>query len=696
MVVPVEAPRVAVAADGTLAAIHEPSRVTIVELPGGVAFAEIGVDPDALASEVAWVGAPPRILVSSRYVAHTTVHLLDPQGPRTIAEIRLEAPMQLFTSVGSTALVIGPASAAVLSAGESHLTWSQVPARSVPVTAGAAGGQFVVALTGSIEEWDPQSRLPKRRLRLPRAAVITAVGGSDRIVWMTTQQEPARIDVIPIINRGQPRAHDLPEPIAHITGHPRSDLVACVGARSGGLYVIDLDGKRPVRRIRPDGVPRIESVALAIGRMVGVVAAQAGQPIAILSLDGREPGAGSGPDLVPPPSDPAIRSPLSEALAVPEAAAPEAAAPEAAMPEAAVPEAAAPEAAAPEAAAPDALATPDAPALEAPVAPDPDERRSAAPAREPPPRVDLLEPSSSPVWSPNATSAPVPAPATARPTSSVATAVSRLRQATNQAASRPAAVADARPAPSAGERFSAWRDLVRQDQPRGEPSVPAPIPAGPSPRSDARSSWRDEVVAWSRIITSGGIDYNAPAAPAIDAVLARFELAHQLRPVLVLLYGAHLCGEPGAAPVDVARLQDRRWDDALGRGELALRGVACYGRSRVALARGILRFLDELAPATGTLVGEPGPVALLGPCVVVAGDEPLAAIAAQYGPRAGGAILAAHGEPDRAELFLEARAFGAVPMLRASVSIDPVSREPAIFVAGDPELADQLGLPRLA
>ncbi|HEU4734722.1 MAG TPA: hypothetical protein VFT22_42820, partial [Kofleriaceae bacterium] len=183
---PFEQPRVAVAGDGTLAAIHEISHVTIVEIPSGAAIAEIGADPEALASEVAWVGSPPRLVVLSRYAAHSTAHLLDPYGPRTIAEIRLEAPMRLVAAVGNAALAVGALGAAVLTATETHLMPYQFPARAVPLAAGAAAGQFVVALAGTIEEWDPQSRTPRRRLRLPRTAAITAVGGSERVVWMTT------------------------------------------------------------------------------------------------------------------------------------------------------------------------------------------------------------------------------------------------------------------------------------------------------------------------------------------------------------------------------------------------------------------------------------------------------------------------------------------------------------------------------
>jgi len=90
----------------------------------------------------------------------------------------------------------------------------------------------------------------------------------------------------------------------------------------------------------------------------------------------------------------------------------------------------------------------------------------------------------------------------------------------------------------------------------------------------------------------------------------------------VLLYGSHLCGSLGAAPVDVARVVGRRWEEALGRGQLAERGLAEHGHSRVRLAEPILRALDELPPACGTLVGESGTVARLGPCAVI-GEAPL-------------------------------------------------------------------------
>src|SRR5450432_4011626 len=166
--VPVDPPSLAIASDGTLAAVQEASRITIVELPGGGAFAEVAMDSEAAESEVGLVGSPPRLVVLSRFATHSTLYLLDPHGPRTIAEIRLESVLRLYATVGPHALAVGGGTCAILTASDNGLTPHQFPARAVPIAAGAAGTQFVVALAAAVEEWDPQSRLPKRRLRLPR------------------------------------------------------------------------------------------------------------------------------------------------------------------------------------------------------------------------------------------------------------------------------------------------------------------------------------------------------------------------------------------------------------------------------------------------------------------------------------------------------------------------------------------------
>ena len=620
---PADKPRVAIASDGTLAAIHEPTRITVIDLPGCNAFAEVGIDPEAGASEVVWVGAPPRLAVLSRYAAHSTVHLLDPYGPRTIAEIRLEAPMKLMGSVGAHALAVGALGAAVLTAGESSLTPYQFPARTVPITAGAAGTQFVVALSGAIEEWDPQTRMPKRRLKLPKPAVITQLGGSDRVVWMTTQADPTRLDVFPLVNRGQPKLHELPEPIAHVAAHPRSDLLACVGADHGRLYIVDLDGRQAIRTIQPDRVDRVEAAGFVLGRMIGVVAAQARKPVALVQLDGRE-------------QEPAVATPATLPLPQPREDAPEPAAKSSLYEE-------------------------------------------VEQVREVPTAVTLMNHLAA--VAPPVAPPPAGAPSLFRPAAPIA-----------PAPTKPTSTKPTTPAVSLTERFSTWRDRMRLAQPRAtDPVSPAQI--------DTRPAWRDEVATWARGIMTAAHDHKSPSLQWLVPIAARFELAEHVMPGLALLYGAHLIGESGVAPVELARVLGRDWDEALGRGQLAGSAIAVYRDSRVRLAPPVQRALDELPPATGVLVGQPGPVALLSPCVVVApADQPLGVIAEATLPSAGGAILAAHPPSDPRDVVLEARAYGAVAMVRVTSStVDRIPHDgPLILVLDDEGLADHLELPRLS
>ncbi|HEX8108462.1 MAG TPA: hypothetical protein VF516_12100, partial [Kofleriaceae bacterium] len=273
--------------DGSHAAVVEPGRIVIVELRRGSQVAEIGAAAALDHTDVAWIGSGARLLVLSRRGTHSTVHLIDVDGPRLRVEIQIEGTMRIGATVGAQALVIGTSSMAVLTAGEAHLTPYQFPGRSLPSAAGIAGQQLIVAIAGAIEEWDLLQRTPRKRLRLPRQAAIVQLGGTDRLVWMTTQQDPARIDVIPQINRGQPRAHELPEPIAQVAGHPQHDVLACIGRDTGRLYLVDLDGKAALRTVDVPGLDRVDSAALFAGPALGILAARAGQPLAVIGLDGR-------------------------------------------------------------------------------------------------------------------------------------------------------------------------------------------------------------------------------------------------------------------------------------------------------------------------------------------------------------------------------------------------------------------------
>jgi hypothetical protein len=579
----------------------------------------------------------------------------------------------------------------VLVASETQLLPYRFPSRAMPIAAGAAAGQFLVALAATVEEWDPQQRTPRRRMRLPRTASITAVGGSERLVWLTTQQQPARIDVIPLVNRGQSKAHDLPEPIAQITGHPRSDLVVCVGADSGRLYVVDLDGRMAMRVIEPEGADRTAIAGLVVGRMIGVVAAQAGYPLTVVPLDGRDlDPADLASSAVLRWKGPATRSRGSEPPALDPAGAPPSA--DAAEPRAGEP----------------ALGDADA-AAEGPSDREPDPTGEPAPGDAEPATSAWIDPGDrEPDATGEAASGEPGSPPPALPSLSPLAAARASAAATLGGLAAPAGLVirdplirpeaarrAGRAIASAGDPLAARLDVPLETPAPVGPTTPARALARSAARSEVRRSWRDDVVAWSRTAIAGAAHHAAPDAALIDTVVARFELSRQLQPAIVLLYAAHLCGERGAAPVDVARVLAHQWDEALGRGALAQRRIASYADSRVTLAAAIRRVLDELPPVTGTLIGEPGSGVLLGPCVVVAEGEPLAAIAARCRASVGGAILLAHPEADRAELLFEARAHGAAAMLEIATDLDAAPTDHAIFVVSNPELADRLGVPRL-
>ncbi|MBA2544762.1 MAG: hypothetical protein H0V17_34275, partial [Deltaproteobacteria bacterium] len=292
---PVAAPRIAVSRDGSHAVIVDGARAIAVRIEDLEPICEL---PIVSGAEVTWMSASLRLLIVASMETHTELLLMNPFGTddvRRVAEIRLETAMRLGASNGTHALLLGLRGAAVLGVAESGsasaqaMTPYQFLARTLPTVVGVAGTQFVVALPGTIEEWDPASRMPKRRLRLPRAAPITSLGGSDRVIWMTTQSEPARLDVLPIVNRGQPKAHELPEPIRSVHGHPHTDAVICIGADSGRVYAIDLDGRARLRTLALPGIDRADAAALVVRHgVLSVIAAQAGRPLATAAIERRE------------------------------------------------------------------------------------------------------------------------------------------------------------------------------------------------------------------------------------------------------------------------------------------------------------------------------------------------------------------------------------------------------------------------
>jgi hypothetical protein len=282
---PRDRPRITVANDGSVAAICEVGRITLAALPECAAFAEIAIDLDARV-EVGWLGIEPQLLVLSSYRSHTIAQLFDPQKLAPIAELWVDSRLRLVATVEAHALALSSSGAAVFVAEHSGLGVVEWPIKPVPDVAGAGAEHFLVPDHASIVECDPRTRMPASRLPIPPHAAFTRLGGNARSVWATTQYDASRIAVIPLVNRGQSGVHKLPEPIAQVSGHPRSDFLACIGAETGRLYLVDLDSRAPLQTIAVPGIDRVESVAVVDGEWVGLLVGSGGRPITSLVVEG--------------------------------------------------------------------------------------------------------------------------------------------------------------------------------------------------------------------------------------------------------------------------------------------------------------------------------------------------------------------------------------------------------------------------
>lgn len=277
--IPVERPRLAVALDGTLAAIAEPARVTLVTLPAAAPFAVVTGDH----LDVAWLGAPPLLLVIARHGTHATARLVDPDGARVAGACRLEAGATLRACVDRFAFVTGPSASTILVAEPARLVAHPLP--RVPAAIGAAGARFVLATDDAIEEWDPAELAIKRRWRPPTGAAPAAVGASPHSLWWTTRATPHRLDVIPLVQNQQPTVHALPEPIADIACHPAYDVLACVGAESRHVHVVTLDRAAAPWLAATASVARADAIAFVGGfEAPRVLVAEIGRPVATVSL----------------------------------------------------------------------------------------------------------------------------------------------------------------------------------------------------------------------------------------------------------------------------------------------------------------------------------------------------------------------------------------------------------------------------
>jgi hypothetical protein len=521
------------APDGGAVAVVERERIAVVDPASLDLRAEIGADPAAEGCDVAWAGRPSRLVVVQRYRGHAVVHLIDVAGdPRKLGEGEIDQPVHALATGLHHALLGSDRGALVVGSVGDKLAIGRFQSVATPTCAGAFGPhQFVVAANNALEEWDAHACVPRRRFRLPRPARIRLVGGTSQLLWMVSHGETSQIDVIPLVNRGQPRRHELAEPVAAIAAHARVDALVWIGATTGQAFEVDLESRDGARAIGPTGVAA--AVVFGVGTSVRSVLAISGQPL--VGVDLAVAGRGSESRSAPTTT-------LSEAI----------------------------------------------------------EQASA----EPPPLPIASPRDDTPVLG-SVMVAPPPEPV--------------------------AAVVD---------------DVE------------------PMPAFDDGQRWRDQLAVWTRAALSRPAGAAPPLAP-IEALVERFDLEPWIVPGLALLYGAHLLGQDGVAPVALSRTLDHRWDEALGRGVLAANGLARWRRSRVRLARVLRDALDELPARTGTLVGEPGGLVTATPCVV----RTATGRAADAADLIGGLSLIVDGEP-RLAAVIEARARGAIALFEASSTSD--------------------------
>jgi hypothetical protein len=240
--------------------------VTIVESGDPVTTVEL-----PRPAEVGWLG-PDLLVVDHRARIITS--------RAEVIEHRLDGPMRLLACVDGVALLAGDGGAALVTRAGIK------PVRARPTVAGAAPNRFLAVVGDAIAEWDTAG-VPKRTWRVPDAGAIHALGGTASAVWRVTHAAPQRIDVIPLITRGQPRSHELPAPIAQIAAHPATDWLACLEADTGRVHLVDLGGDHAIRTLETAPVERPEAIALTRAGDWHVVACAAGAPAILVPLTRR-------------------------------------------------------------------------------------------------------------------------------------------------------------------------------------------------------------------------------------------------------------------------------------------------------------------------------------------------------------------------------------------------------------------------
>lgn len=524
---------VAVHRDGDLAFVVGPQQGLVIALADLALIATVPLQPGSSDVDAVWLG--DRLLLSETSVGSTRVALVDVRGPqpRICVEKQIEGAFRLRGGGGQTALLVAASQAAVVTRVDDNLQVHPFASRAVPMSVGNGSNVAIVGTAGAIEEWDLQTRTVRRRWKLAPSALPLAVGATERVIWFTAKHDATRLEVIPLVNRGQPKLQTFGEACSQVQGSVKSDWVVALGA-SGQVHALDLEGRvtPSVLHEVPMATPRL--IALAVGRTAQVVVID-DDGIAFLGLDA---------------SGRLIAHKTWEALE----------------------------------GAPQLPRTPSAPeggvslAMGATSEPLPATKPAVVSAA--PMAAIALGPL--PMPAPVAVIAPAPPSVAATPPVSVVASSPVPTAAPLQPVSGPIAAGT-----SLTQRLDAWRARVKIDG-RNEASGPL--------RFAAQDNWRDAVALFAKNPDARAFERDRAVPARVTLLLTRVELGAHLAVALVNLYGSYLQGEAGVSRAALARLLDGNWNEALGQGELARHGIADFSSHLVALTAPVLRFLDEQAP----------------------------------------------------------------------------------------------------
>lgn len=242
--------RVVAAFDRAVAAAVEPGCVRVLGLPGLHAIAELGIEGGAETADAAFLdhGA---LAVLSRSNDRARLYVVDPIGPRKLGELTLGGTARIV-AVSRSFLLVANATGAITSlidASRSTLAAPALPIRNPIIAAGSLGpGRFLVASGSTLEEWDGETRMPVRRLRIDRPLHVEHLGGNAQRIWIISRNASNVLEVVSIANRSTTRI-ELTEPVARVVAHPGGDRLVAIGADSRTVYVVDVGHARPPVRL---------------------------------------------------------------------------------------------------------------------------------------------------------------------------------------------------------------------------------------------------------------------------------------------------------------------------------------------------------------------------------------------------------------------------------------------------------------